>query len=1270
MAIITQAEAVTRSNVIRDETTVNANTALRVGSLFRDIVDSVWPGDLDSDGIGNASVVVAGATVTEALDALNGAITTVSTNLSNYVPLTASVIAGAGLTGGGSFADGNPTLSIVADDGSIVANASTLRVGVISDTQHGNRGGGLLHALASASAAGFMSPAHFSAVDALPATVASAAVQIVAGAGMTGGGSLAASRTLNVVANADGSIVVNADDVQVGVLATDAQHGNRGGGALHAGATTTTAGFITLAGDISGTAANLSVRRLYGATIPAGSSLTTGHVLRVTGPSSLGYGLITGAGIADGAVDADHIAAGGSGNVLLGGASTNSWGKVTTTQISTTAGIVPTQLAAGAANTVLQSNGTANSFAQITNSHVAAGAGIDPSKVAASSTSGHVLTTVGGVTSWASPGFGSGTIADLNSAITDADIYTKVEIDNLLAGTQPIGSYVPTTRTISTAAPLQGGGSLGDDLSLSILSATTGALGVVRLAGDIAGSATSVSVRRLYGATVPAGASLTTGHVLQATGPAALGYGFIGTANLADGAVTLAKLETGPANTVLRGGTTSTWGAVTNSYVASNAAVAVSKLAAGANGQVIATVAGVPTWSALDVYSTAQVNELVDDYLPLAGGTMTGGVNMSNQDVTNVRTLTVQVARPINGGDLRIVAGAITPTHGYHTLLPEVDGVPCDLHTINDPGWPSGTRLILRVTSSSVADITLKHTGGNTSSISLADQVLGYSSQALELVKMTSASWSCVSNISNIFNTVQANSALIVGENPSTSGVIRMPHDGDITQRSYEGANVAIVAVTDGNLYVGPNAELKSGSSTVVWRAPTQHLFAKSVGTALATLDATSGYVSDYPVWSKSYLGVGATLPSSGEVRLAYRAATVMRSSGGANVTLADFDNISNTYRLGPDIGLVTSDLNVQIRSAGAGSIAFAPEGSDRVTVAADKTTFEYGTSKFVVGNKFVSIGSDPVPSGGTLRMEYGADITVMRYDESNFETIVGVVNATGDVSFGPANPLRGTGSVTVRSPDRVAIAAAGSTKIEVTAAVTNVSNVLQLTAENSTLPAVTGNGAGLFAGTDGGLFSRNSDNVLWQLAPRHFYANSGVGDPVTIPGDVCLLRRTIRVNAAEGSISGHILLPELAQYIPDSYSGFSPEGVPGPSSYDRFVYFSVRVHGIAVGRYSGTRQKNFTLQVFGFSAYRLITPSGTGLYTLTATGLTTDAYAQTNTVWQDAPVINTFIGTYASPRIDYTVTPNGYADEGRMDCTLLIEIFGPCEDSTTSYWI
>ena len=70
---------------------------------------------------------------------------------------------------------------------------------------------------------------------------------LTAGAGLTGGGDLSADRTFDVVANADGSLVVNANDVQVGILATDAQHGTRGGGTQHAVATGTVAGFMSAA---------------------------------------------------------------------------------------------------------------------------------------------------------------------------------------------------------------------------------------------------------------------------------------------------------------------------------------------------------------------------------------------------------------------------------------------------------------------------------------------------------------------------------------------------------------------------------------------------------------------------------------------------------------------------------------------------------------------------------------------------------------------------------------------------------------------------------------------------------------------------------------------------------------------------------------------------------------------------------------------------------------------------------------------------------------
>ena len=49
-----------------------------------------------------------------------------------------------------------------------------------------------------------------------------------------GAGLILSGNDLDVVANADASITVNANDIQVGVLATDAQHGVRGGGTQHA----------------------------------------------------------------------------------------------------------------------------------------------------------------------------------------------------------------------------------------------------------------------------------------------------------------------------------------------------------------------------------------------------------------------------------------------------------------------------------------------------------------------------------------------------------------------------------------------------------------------------------------------------------------------------------------------------------------------------------------------------------------------------------------------------------------------------------------------------------------------------------------------------------------------------------------------------------------------------------------------------------------------------------------------------------------------------
>lgn len=158
-----------------------------------------------------------------------------------------SVTAGAGLVNNGT--SGDPIIDFVSGDTSLTvsANSVVVNTAVIAAKSY---------------------------VDGLFAAAALAATLLTAGAGLTGGGTLAADRTFNVVANADGSMVVNADDIQVGILASDAQHGNRGGGGIHAVAVASgAAGFLSGAdkAKLDGVAASAAA---VGAVTPSTVSLT------------------------------------------------------------------------------------------------------------------------------------------------------------------------------------------------------------------------------------------------------------------------------------------------------------------------------------------------------------------------------------------------------------------------------------------------------------------------------------------------------------------------------------------------------------------------------------------------------------------------------------------------------------------------------------------------------------------------------------------------------------------------------------------------------------------------------------------------------------------------------------------------------------------------------------------------------------------------------------------------------------------------------------
>jgi hypothetical protein len=170
-----------------------------------------------------------------------------------YAPIVSTLAAEPVGSGLGKVSGTPAATGVIAGTTSDIQQVGTAAAagasGRFADAQHvhahGNQTVGTLHAAVIASGtSGFMTGSDKAKLDGLPSSAVPTTRNLIAGAGLTGGGDLSADRTFNAVANADGSIVVNADDIQVGILATDAQHGARGGGTQHAVATQSVNGFM------------------------------------------------------------------------------------------------------------------------------------------------------------------------------------------------------------------------------------------------------------------------------------------------------------------------------------------------------------------------------------------------------------------------------------------------------------------------------------------------------------------------------------------------------------------------------------------------------------------------------------------------------------------------------------------------------------------------------------------------------------------------------------------------------------------------------------------------------------------------------------------------------------------------------------------------------------------------------------------------------------------------------------------------------------------
>jgi hypothetical protein len=358
--------------------------------------------------------------------------------------------------------------------------------------------------------------------------------QVIAGAGLTGGGTLAADRTLNVVA-ADGTITVNADSIQVGEIA------NANVAAAAAIAHTKLA---NLAGaSVLGRAANST------GAMAAITGATPGHVLTVQGDNTLAFSAAPATGyatierpngtpvtqrqimsftteftVADNTDTTDiSLATAGVGLAKIElidplsvlGNRTNSGPASPDDSIQTTAG----------SNGVLRENASQINFGLLIDANIDAGAGVQHSKLAygatgvlgrastgsgalgmigSSGTPGHVLTVQGDGTLAFSAGGTSGytTIENPNG--------TPVTARSIVAfSSEFLAADATDTTNISLATAGVAFSKIADLAAVSVLGRSAGTSGVM---AAITASGNDEVLRRTGGGSLAFG-TLVNAHI-------------------------------------------------------------------------------------------------------------------------------------------------------------------------------------------------------------------------------------------------------------------------------------------------------------------------------------------------------------------------------------------------------------------------------------------------------------------------------------------------------------------------------------------------------------------------------------------------------------------------------------------------------------------------------------------------------------------------------------------------------------------------------------
>ena len=138
----------------------------------------------------------------------------------------------------------------------------------------------------------------------------------------------------------------------------------------------------------------------------------------------------------------------------------------------------------------------------------------------------------------------------------------------------------------------------------------------------------------------------------------------------------------------------------TGDIIYRNASGVVAKLSIGSTGQLLTVASGLPSWATDS-----------EPYLPLAGGTMSGAINLGSQNVTNGGTITGTFVGGITGNVTGNASGtALTVTQAAQTAITSVG----TLGILNVTGAQSGDFLV-KLTSSNAYGLYVKTVGTTTS---------------------------------------------------------------------------------------------------------------------------------------------------------------------------------------------------------------------------------------------------------------------------------------------------------------------------------------------------------------------------------------------------------------------------------------------------------------------------------------------------------------------------------------------------------------------------